>query len=84
MLENPWKVGRYQIAREWSAGNFEALLERIEWASLGWEDGEHIAGPGAWLGEDPKVARASEDRFVASESWYAAAAEQSLRPRGRK
>ena len=44
VLGNPWKVGRHQIAREYSAEGFERLLERIEWASLDWEDGEELPG----------------------------------------
>jgi hypothetical protein len=29
VLENPWKVGRHQVAREFSARSFDALLDRI-------------------------------------------------------
>ena len=35
ILENPWRVGRSQVAREYVASDFEALLERIEAAGLG-------------------------------------------------
>ena len=37
ILENPWRVGRHQMAREYAAGGFDALLERIESAALDWE-----------------------------------------------
>ena len=36
VLENPWKVGRHRIAREYASGNLDALIERIETASLHW------------------------------------------------
>lgn len=84
-LENPWKVGRSQMAREWSAGNFDALLERIEWASLDWEAGERLPGPGPWPPEDIDEARRREDRFISADSWYGANAGGDPQPprRGR-
>ena len=51
ILGNPWKVGRHQIAREYASDHFDALLERIEWASLDWEDDERPPAP-AMLGEN--------------------------------
>ncbi|MFA7587835.1 MAG: hypothetical protein WCY11_16850, partial [Novosphingobium sp.] len=75
VLENPWKVGRHQIAREYTAGSFDALLERVEWPALDWSDGEPLPGPG-WRG-DQDEALAAESRFLARESWYAEAASES-------
>lgn len=72
ILENPWKVGRHQIAREYSGGNFPALLERIEWASLDWEEGEAVPGPGPWPIEDAQAAEERESIFKGEQSWYAA------------
>ena len=72
LLENPWKLGRHQVAREYSAEAFDALLERIEWAGLDWEAGEALPGPGAPLGTPEGEARAVEQRFTQEQSWYAA------------
>lgn len=77
VLENPWKVGRQQMAREYSAGDFEALLERIEHCSLGWEPGEALPGPG-WPHLEGEEARAAEEAFAAS-SWYADAAREGVK-----
>lgn len=44
LLENPWKVGRQQVAREYVGEGWDALLERVEWASLDWEEGEALPG----------------------------------------
>ena len=85
VLENPWKVGRHQIARESASGNLDALLERIETASLDWEAGESVPGPGPWPIDDPQEAQERESRFVGKQSWYAAeASAQSQRPPGRR
>jgi hypothetical protein len=89
VLDNPWKVGRMQVAREWSSGAFDGLLERIEWASLGWEAGEEVPGPG-WPGNDDESgserragALARQESFVREASWYAAhAREQAQGARG--
>lgn len=47
LMQNPWKVGRHQIAREYVAPAFERLLERIEFDSLDWDwdAGEQLPGP---------------------------------------
>ena len=44
LLDNPWKLGRHQVAREYAASDWDRLLERIEWASLDWEEGEPMPG----------------------------------------
>ena len=44
LLNNPWKLGRHQVAREYAASDWDRLLERIEWASLDWEEGEPMPG----------------------------------------
>lgn len=78
ILENPWRVGRHQMAREYAAGGFDALLERIESAALDWEAGEPVPGPG-WPQGDAEAAQAAEDRFL-RDSWYGAEATATLRP----
>lgn len=75
VLENPWKVGRHQIAREYSGEAFDALLERIEWASFDWEDGEAVPGPGAPAGTPGDEALECENLFTRERSWYAAQVE---------
>jgi hypothetical protein len=70
VLENPWRVGRHQIAREYSGQTFDALLERIETASLRWEEGEAVPGPG-WPYLEPEEADAEESQFLRKQSWYA-------------
>lgn len=72
MLENPWKVGRHQVAREYTSAVFETLLERVEVAALGWEEGEPLPGRTVDLGEEDARAREAERRFTHEESWYGA------------
>lgn len=81
ILENPWRVGRHQMAREYAAGGFDALLERIESASLDWEAGEPVPGPGWPLEED--AAAAAEAQFQRA-SWYSAEAAETARPARRR
>ena len=83
VLANPWRVGRSQMAREYSSDAFERLLERIESASLNWEADEPVPGRSVDLFEDPDVASEEEARFARSESWYAAQIEEEAR-RGRR
>lgn len=85
LLDNPWKVGRHQVAREWSARDFEALLDRIESDSVLWTAGEALPGQG-WPYDDPAAAQARQERFASEESWYAAEArwDQGKRPAMRK
>ncbi|WP_126173974.1 hypothetical protein [Altericroceibacterium xinjiangense] len=73
LLDNPWKVGRNQVAREFVAPAFDKLLERIEWAGLDWEEGECL--PGA--GPAPQTEAEGEEREMAflTRSWYADAAD---------
>lgn len=81
LLDNPWKVGRQQMAREFSAEGWDALLERIEWADLRWEDGETL--PGAQWPHEERPGEDRQDKFI-GRSWYAALAEEELArgPRG--
>ncbi len=44
VLENPWRLGRQQLAREYSSEGFDRLVERVECASLDWEEGETLPG----------------------------------------
>ena len=72
VLENPWKIGRSQIAREYTAEAFDTLLERIENAAFDWEEGESLPGREADLGCDALTAEEAERRFIRGHSWYAA------------
>ncbi|PLK24001.1 hypothetical protein C0V78_14680 [Novosphingobium sp. TH158] len=67
-LENPWLVGRSQVAREFSAGRFDALLERVETAPLDWTEDEALPGPG-WPYGEAEDGQAAQDRHV-RQSWY--------------
>lgn len=82
VLENPWKLGRHQVAREYSAEAFDKLLERIEIAGFGWESGEHIPGPHVALGEYGDEVRRIEDSFMDEQSWYGSDAVGAARKRG--
>jgi hypothetical protein len=72
VLENPWRLGRSQMAREFVSGNFDALLERIEAAGLDWEEGDALPGPG-WPYDDRAAAEEREAAFERG-SWYGAEA----------
>jgi hypothetical protein len=74
ILENPWKVGRHQVAREYVSEGFERLLERIEAGSLDWEHGDVLPGTPDWDDDEPKAAAAREAAFKQDKSWYAAEA----------
>lgn len=69
VLENPWRLGRMQVAREYTAPGFEALLERIEWANVDWEEGESLPVPGGPI-DDRAAGQKREGDFAAC-SWYA-------------
>lgn len=71
VLANPWAVGRHQVAREYSAQDFDLLLERVESAGLRWDAGEAQPGPG-WPYADDAEAEAREGAFIAKGSWYVA------------
>ena len=72
VLNNPWKIGRAQAAREYAAGSFDRLLERIEAAGLDWETGEAIPGQHVEIGTPVAEAEAAENAFISHESWYLA------------
>lgn len=82
MMGNPWKVGRRQIAREFSAEGFDRLLERIETGPLDWGEGEALPGlrPPA---DDIEVERDNQDNFLSRQSWYSAEAAHEEKQRGR-
>lgn len=82
VLENPWRVGRHQVAREYAGGAFDALLERIEAASLAWEEGEAVPGPG-WPFADDRAAVQAEEHFARA-SWYGADAAEPAGQRRRR
>lgn len=83
VLANPWRVGRAQVAREYSAEAFDRLLERIEFASLDWEAGEGVPGRAVDLGTAPEDADAAERAFTTRESWYASGAASDPKRGGR-
>ena len=83
LLANPWKVGRQQVAREYVAEGWDKLLERVEFASLDWEDGEVLPGKDPWPPTDPDRAADAEKAFIGQRSWYMAeAADDQARERG--
>lgn len=63
---HPWKMGRAQMAREYAARDFDALLERVATGAIDWTDEER--------GEGADGAALSVDDFVRRVSWYGAAA----------
>ena len=69
VLENPWRMGRAQLSREYTGMAFDNLLERIEADSLHWVEGEPLPGPG-WPALDDKEGQKAEQTFVKT-SWYA-------------
>lgn len=80
VLNNPWKVGRMQIAREFSAEGWDRLLERIESGSLDWQRDEELPSlsPPA---RSTRAANGRADRFLGKQSWYAALASEGVRRR---
>jgi len=69
VLENPWRMGRAQISREYTGMAFDNLLERIELDALHWVGDEPLPGPG-WPSLDEKAGQKAEREFVKT-SWYA-------------
>ncbi|WP_239807172.1 hypothetical protein [Croceicoccus hydrothermalis] len=67
IAENPWRIGRHQIAREYSAEGWDRLLDRIEHGPLEWEDGEPVPGRDP---VEPETAERTETQFLLR-SWYA-------------
>ena len=59
----------------------DALLVRIEFASLTWEKGEAVPGPG-WPHRTRRVAEESEAQFL-KQSWYMADGNEHMQRRGR-
>jgi len=70
LLENPWKLGRHQVARETMSQRWDALLARIEAEGPGWDPEDLV--------ETPEIAAqsAESDEEYMSErmlsSWYEA------------
>ncbi len=77
LMGNPWKVGRRQIAREYSAQGWDRLLERIEQGPLDWTQSDELPGSLPPSGDADK-AGAREDRFVDGPSWYGDLAKQGV------
>ena len=73
LMNNPWKVGRRQIAREYSAEAFDALLARIAEGPLDWSDGDELPGRGG-PSQDIAEADRRQSEFMGQGSWYAALA----------
>ena len=96
IANNPWKVGRQQVAREFSAEGFDRLMERIEHGPLDWED-DVLSGDGddasdtiyidalpglEELPTTPIEAEAQQKHFIEQRSWYAALSRQEDAARG--
>ncbi len=80
LMGNPWKVGRRQIAHEYSAQGWDRLLERIEQGPLDWTQSDELPGSLPPSGDADK-AGAREDQFVDGPSWYCDLAKQGERGR---
>jgi len=78
LMGNPWKVGRRQIAREYSAEGWDRLLRRIEQGPLEWTGEDELPGALPPAG-NPDDARRREDRFVDARSWYGDVAKEDPR-----
>jgi hypothetical protein len=81
LMGNPWKVGRRQIAREYSAEGWDRLLARIAQGPLEWTDGDELPGAQPPAG-DSEQAQRREERFVTGLSWYGDQAREE--PAGRR
>jgi len=79
---NPWKLGRHQVAREYSAEGWDYLLERIQTDTLDWHEGDSQPGR-YWPIDDPQEVRQLEDAFM-DRSWYVSQAVGEARRRERK
>jgi len=78
LMGNPWKVGRRQVAREYSAEGWDRLLDRIETGALDWQEGDELPGLLPYAG-DPDAGDAREQRFLGGRSWYGAVGAEELR-----
>ncbi len=78
LLSNPWKVGRAQVAREWTSEGFDKLLDRIEHGPLDWQPDDQPPGidPPA---PSPADAAERQRTFITGRSWYADAAPEGKR-----
>ncbi len=81
LMGNPWKVGRRQVAREYSAEGWDRLLQRIEEGPLDWTEDDELPGALPPIG-DTEEARRREDDFMGGKSWYGAVAHEELRGKG--
>ena len=76
IASNPWKVGRQQMAREYTDAGWDALLQRVEEGPLDWDgaempDGREPEDDGALI--DPeRAAERDRDEFFNRRSWYGA------------
>jgi hypothetical protein len=70
LLDNPWKVGREQVAREYVSRGWDHLLDQVEAGGNRW-DAEDVAGADEWLSEEERADRADPVSRAAAESWYA-------------
>lgn len=72
LLDNPWKIGRHQIARESASRDWPLLLDQVEFGSdteleLTPEEQAEIE---AGMTEEERAALADPVRRLAIESWY--------------
>jgi hypothetical protein len=87
LMGNPWKVGRQQLAREYSAEGFDRLIERIEDGPLDW-GGDYAGAADQLPGLSPPAETAEEagerqGEFLNTRSWYSAAAAEGAARSGR-
>ena len=71
VLDNPWKVGRHQISREFAAEDWEGLLDRIEFDSDGWYKAD-LAAAEKLLTDQERAELEDPIKRLEAESWYAA------------
>ena len=78
LMGNPWKVGRRQIAREYSSEGWDRLLQRIEEGPLDWTEQDELPALAPPAGDAEEAGR-RVDRFMGQRSWYGALATEELR-----
>lgn len=80
LMANPWKVGRRQMAREYSSEGWDRLLDRIETGPLDWAPGDELPGRDPPSGK-PGVGDSRERAFMGKRSWYGGIAREDLEKR---
>lgn len=70
LLDNPWRVGRHQIAREFGAEDWEGLLDRVEADGNRWREEDQL-GAEAMLTDEEREELTDPAARLSAESWYA-------------